>query len=750
MATNQLDAGNLGQLASTYAPDVPLEILGAVFETESSYGSAPGAYQPNSSGAIGPGQILSRALGAKYGNFEAYMPDGDPLNPEHATIAALKKISADWNRAGGDIERFAPLYFGAGKDKSGNTAANHYVPKLLAAIQGQSSDANYWDFVNGAMGNSGQMDTGTPSDTLSEARTSYRLANGTPRAPAYEPVKLDQESTYTTAATSVAQQLIDKIAAGQTEQANAKTGVEAAEASTKIELAKQTESMLSAFGLNLNDSNSQVSLTAQALQQGMAKLRADQESVNKVSANPLFNVLDTVTGGSLSLTQRKALAQSQDTVKNLTASLAQIQTVAQQQIALQPNVSESAVEKEIQAKSRANLANADVAANKLGLQQEVRNIGLENRLQIQEAKNALAQQRIDISMAMKDISAARATLPKQLTFSQRMQEANQLADEEMFLNTSKAMGFNDPAEYVRFLAGNKKLTGYMVGADGRLPLPLVAAKKNLGKLTPAQNKMFDAAYGQFNGWAAPTSANANSVPGINYLPDGIDELMKTGGKSEVERDAIRQGIVLSIAEKKRDFILNRGNGKDEEANPYAANFARVGQFAKLPEFTKANPIVDRVSKSILYTTIATKNASNSFDKQGVGDEEVLKEANALVAGKQLSPQQAAIQVSEYFQAQIAMNNYAKEFKNLGLPDQEAYRVPVAEGKTLTIEFKEKTGDKGVKTPDYQMMDLSNETKVLSLILSAGRPLYMRNGILKFIADVTTGTDVSKLPTGENK
>jgi len=735
--TQSIDSLKLGELAAAHAPNVPLEIIGAVFKTESGYGSNPAAYRPNSDGAIGAGQILSKALGAKYGNFEAYYPGGNPLNPEHSAVAAMKKIADDWKRSGGTIEGFAPLYFGGGRDKSGNTAQNHYIPKLLAAIQGQSNDQQYWNLVQGAMGgNAGapQMNTGTPSSTLSEARTSYRLENGEPVAAPSEPAKLDQSATYTTAANSMAQQLIDKIAIGQTNAAEAKTGVDAAEANTRVELAKQTEALLSQFGLNLKDSNSVIAKTAESLKAAMEKLRQDQGRKMQDQSSPLFNIFDAATGGKLSITQNRNLAASQDAVKNLTASLGQLQAVAQQQLALQPRVSESAMEKEIQAKARANLASADVQAGKLGLEQEVKRLQRDARQEIDEVKNALAQQRIDISRAAQEIQAAKATLPKQLTFTQRMQESQQKADEEMFLDTSKAMGFASPEEYVTFLSRNKKLAGYMVEADGRLPLPLVAAKKNLGKLTPAQSKLFDAAYSQFNGWATPSGANANATPGINYLPDGIEEMMK-GGKSEAERDAIRQGIVLSIAEKKRDFILNRGNGKDEEANPYASNFARVAQFSKLPEFVKSNPVVDRVGKSILYTTLATKNSTNSFDKQGVGDEEVIKQANDLIAGKQLTPQQAAIQISEYFQAQVAMNNYAKEFKNLGLPEQETYRVPLAENTKLSFEFKQRTDKDGKSLPDYQMMDLTNETKVLTILLSANQPRLARSKFAQSILEL---------------
>jgi hypothetical protein len=487
---------------------------------------------------------------------------------------------------------------------------------------------------------------------------------------------------------------------------------------------------------------------AQALKNGLGKLRQDQERLNSDRANPIFNIFDTVTGGKMSLVQRQNLAQSTDQVQTLTAGLAKAQEVAAKQIALQPNISASAMEKEIQAKAKFNQANADVNAGKLGLQEYIRSEKAAAKAEVDQMRIELQSASLDIRKAQLEINAAKLVMPKTLTFAQQVQLDSQKAEEELFLDTAKAMGMSGP-DYVKFITKNKNLAGHMVGSDGKLPIPLVFAKANLGKFTPAQKKLFDNAYGQFNGWARASNTAAQQVPGMVYIPAEADEALKAA-KTPAERDAANQGIIQAIAEKKRDFILNTGKATDEQINPYAANFGRVAELAKLPEFVRLNPVVDKVNKSILYTTLQQKNSTNSFDKQAVGDEELLKHAGAMVREGKLTHKEAAQQVADYYRSQVAMNNYAKQFKELGLPEQESYRVPIANGSSAEIQFKEKIADGGKRIPQYDMFDLTSEQKVMTLMLTLDRPWVLRNPLLKAIADITTGTDVDKLINQEAK
>lgn len=91
MAVQQLTREQLQAIANQYAPNNPRAMMG-IFGIESGYGANPRAYQASKLGIIGPGQIMSKQLGAKYGNFEQYAAPGmqNPLDPMHSAAAAAR------------------------------------------------------------------------------------------------------------------------------------------------------------------------------------------------------------------------------------------------------------------------------------------------------------------------------------------------------------------------------------------------------------------------------------------------------------------------------------------------------------------------------------------------------------------------------------------------------------------------------------------------------------------------------------
>lgn len=91
---NKLDEAMIRELAKQHAPGLE-DAIAAISMLESGKGSNDKAYTPNAAGAIGPLQILSKELGGKYGNFEAYAAPGmkDPLNPVHSTVAGINLFS---------------------------------------------------------------------------------------------------------------------------------------------------------------------------------------------------------------------------------------------------------------------------------------------------------------------------------------------------------------------------------------------------------------------------------------------------------------------------------------------------------------------------------------------------------------------------------------------------------------------------------------------------------------------------------
>lgn len=138
---NQLGENELLALAQQYAPGLENALM-AIAKIESGKGSNPAAYQPNSVGAIGPMQILSKQLGAKYGNFEQYAEPGmnDPLNPVHSTVAGMKMFADLVNKHG--IEGAANAYFTGSPNPrpaatDGISTAASYLQNFKNALAGE-------------------------------------------------------------------------------------------------------------------------------------------------------------------------------------------------------------------------------------------------------------------------------------------------------------------------------------------------------------------------------------------------------------------------------------------------------------------------------------------------------------------------------------------------------------------------------------------------------------------------------------
>jgi hypothetical protein len=153
----------------------------AIAKIESNLGNDSKAYTPNSVGAIGPMQILSKQLGAKYGNFEQYAEPGmtDPLNPVHSAVAGIKMF-ADLVKNNG-LEDGVNAYFTGSPKPNPNatdgitTAANYLRQFKNALTQVNSASAGAGrGFVNPPMINGilpGE-NGGMPTDVLQAANQS--------------------------------------------------------------------------------------------------------------------------------------------------------------------------------------------------------------------------------------------------------------------------------------------------------------------------------------------------------------------------------------------------------------------------------------------------------------------------------------------------------------------------------------------------------------------------------------------------
>lgn len=139
-AGGRITREQIAQLAGQYAPGLE-SAIDAIAGIESTHGENLAAYRANSVGAIGPMQILSKKLGAKYGNFEQYAAPGmtDPNNPVHATVAGIRMYADLARKNGGNLDAATNEYFTGSPNPApgrtdGLTTAAGYLQKFRTAM----------------------------------------------------------------------------------------------------------------------------------------------------------------------------------------------------------------------------------------------------------------------------------------------------------------------------------------------------------------------------------------------------------------------------------------------------------------------------------------------------------------------------------------------------------------------------------------------------------------------------------------
>jgi hypothetical protein len=754
----QLTPAQLGQIAAEYAPNTPIELIGAVLRTESGYGTNPNAYVGNSSGAIGPGQILASQLGAKYGNFEAYYPDGDVNNPNHTTIAAVRKIADDWGKSGGNLLGFSKRYFGSGTTADGLTATNHYLPKISDALAQQGNDSRYQAFIAGA------AEVRANPTMFNDNRFAASGGSFAGAAPTVKSVPtLDPDEVATASTVGAAEDIVNQLMSGQQKIADAQTAVDTVKVNQNVALARETESILTMFGLNPNVTDSEIASTATVLRQATRDLVNTQQQVAELRRDPIFNVLDTFTKGATTLIQSKRIADAQDQVKTLTGTLKELQSAAINQVNLGKTSTYALAEEEIKAQTALNQAKADDKSAALGIAQNFRE-------QKEAAAQRLKQDRLEFDkekaahlQAYRDAGLA-AKIAKGTPLSAAEQRQKVLYDraEAVYTSTANALGISVD-KYVAII-GDPKIPGsrtdlaqFTPGPNGELPTPLAKLKYSLGKYSEPEAELFNKALGR-GGWAA-MSGEGNQ----QYWSDEYKALVAKPGAvgklSKDEQTKMEAEEVERIAIGKQSILVNDGTESARATNPYLANFAMLEVVSKMPALASANPIIGTAVSSDLYRAIQDKNSGNSDDKRTVSDEEVINTATELMSQKKLSPQQAGKQVSDYFRASVATNNLTEQFDKFGLPPQDRYTIPVNNiGKrTGFISNTKKTTKEGKDVNDYTLFDMTNETKVTSLLVARrtstmGIPEFLSRLIMSPIDDTVAPIN-PKAPTnkfGETK
>jgi hypothetical protein len=711
MAQYQLEIADAERLY-----DLPTGLLAGLIEQESNFN--PQAVSP--AGALGLTQIVPK-----------WHPTVDPVrlvqDPKYSIFQGARILSERLRARKGDIP-IALADYNAGQGNVNKLLASGKLPsETKAYVPGVLGKARQFGFNIGEadIAIAAQRVAGATSSPWNDTRDSA-LRAGQPVGTFNQQSTSEQETMLAAVVpdktTSIVEELLGRVDKTELAVGKAQSDVDTVGINQQTELAKQARDILTMLGLNPEITNAEIGTTVSALKVAHSDLVNTQAALREDRQNPIFNVIDQLTRGKVTQIQTARIKQSTEAVTTLAQSLAQLQGAAAKQIQLDQTASNNLAEEEIKAKTNLNMARADRDAAKIGVREGLAAERRQMQDEVNSAKNATALEREQLRLAIDKIKLEQAKNPTaKLSAAERLNAKQKEVFDQLYAETATAMGMTtDQYDAVIARKGNEHLANYLVGENGELPLPLAKLKAAQGKYSQAETALFNKAHGMA-GWASPNNPN-------NRLSEEYQALKATAAKGKrIPSDQIAEAEANEtaiIATRKKSLIVNDGTETTLAENPYGANFGRLEQIAATPALAATNKDIKAVVESRLYQKLKEKNDSNSLDKRAVADTEVVDTAAEMMRRKELSPQEAAKQVADYYRAQVKANNMAFKFDQFGLPRQDNYPVPVANDMPKHNWINPKVSPaKGDKPPvaEFKTVDLTNEAQAKMILLMRTGP-----------------------------
>ena len=703
MANELISPLRFGELAAVWAPNVPKELVAAVLEQESAFGTNPNSMVPGVKGVMGPGQIQTapgtHMAGQPQSLFEGFFPSsqlgrkGNPGNPEDLTISALRKMEADYAKGKGDIAKFSQYYFGAGFDKKLGITANEYTGTLVDKINNLKSNPRFADFTAGYAGladpeSSPKLNMSRPQSTAMAAlpktsglsdKINAIMSSGTSpedKASLYSALNFDVEAVVSS---------ITKVAKMQAAVEDVKMEGSAMTAA----LAKKS---IDAFGLDATTAGTTARQAADLLKKNLESAIRQQNNLDdNLANNPIYAMINGFTQGEGSKIIRGQIAAKLATVKKFSDGLQELEERGKQSIAIgsmaEAKITAASAEANknlILAKAEHDVAIARQAGNKKlfdidqkletsdrlkkaqelnALVQDVRvQADIANKMsQLQQREAAIDKAYMQMNGTLPGVAGTKPLTPMQQLDFNKKQRAEKLAlDEEARLLTHSAGLGMTPEALLAASKDNKKLD-LLLNEDPKKYSP--AALQTIraeGKMSP------DLAVLMRQTYENPTSPFAAIGLG---KPD--DPKLKPE-----EAYRIKNAAVQDRANALQGAIIHNGTPKSVEANPYAANFWTLEA-----KNTENHPVLKTPStvawqKTGLYKTLTEGKLSSSGEKLAVGDEVILEKAAILAKTPGYTTARAAQEVALYYKAAVETNNLVHRFSSVGLPSQSGYLVPI--------------------------------------------------------------------------
>lgn len=699
-------ASQFGEFAKSYAPSVPPEIMNALLNIESQAGTAKGSQIHRDVGngrtVFGPMQIQSHAGSYRADDSvtslaQAYFPSKQlkaQFNPDslvHATVAGMAFAEAAWKKAKGSIEEFAGIYHGKGKSNNGETHIT-YAAKLRDPVNQGSSEHSINFFAGRGV-------------------TERQVA-----AIANNPEKLQQENIAAANARSLGEQQKSTLQASTDSTIAAilglgKAGLEVlkaeyGEATDKAVAAK--DFMTRALGFDVTSNNTNLTAAGKALDKNLGDILNLKDGLDKARSNPIYAILDGMSGGKTSKVFTDAISTRQAEATNISNAVNQIQQMATNASAIGMKTISSMSDAEFRAKAGAQEAktnydiavargNSDVKSVAIDMKIEKTITGIENatvRLGLAQERAALQQTGIELNNQIKafKLAADQANAPADSEKKAEQLEALRLGNEKKandlmekaklvkaFETASKALNLDSAIVAKQFAAKDPLTMEIVKGANqDTKSLGVLKLLDSKGKLEEADKIAVRRAVGN-SGWADERSNIV--IAGSAKLVDAEFAKLKAP-KTQAESDArniLRENAKAFEVSKLQDNIVNVSGLRDSEKNPYAANHALVLSSNQ----TLLAPVVSKPEAAELYKAVASSQLYKSLQtemqtgKKIDSDLTVLNAAVKLLktkSGSEYSTQQAGEDISNYFKFAMLTNNAEKNYSAAGFNNQDTYGV----------------------------------------------------------------------------
>ena len=744
MATEMISPKRLGELAAVWAPEVPPEVIGAVFKLESAFGQNPNSYTPNPTSNVGPGQIKTAPGSYQAGDprslFDAFFPTaeigrkGNPVNPEDTAISALRKMQSDYAKGKGDLGKFAGNYLGWGRAGDANgTTAPMYTNKLVEFIGKSKTDPHFKSFIEGAT---------DPSlrDTASIPQFSLPSMSPGPVAP----------GGFTAKANALLSPTLDtkqaiEIAKGMQFDIEAlinttiKIGKDKAEAiglsdARANQVADMSKEVLGIFGMDPTALTSTLRIAAKDMQQELLGAVTRRQAMdNQLKSDPVYAVLNSLSGGIATQHIRADIENKLKNVANVADKLDRIQVQAQKAtaagIGTLAKFGERETELRMEEARNASLAQAQklkldynykaekfvADVEKTSFSQSVQAMNLQSQalqrdqqmwersrnLDIREANLAIAQQKANQTTDPNSLEArVKAAQVKKLEAQLAEDQQNEL----MLIKLGEK--FDIPtAEVERRLKKDPTLT-FVAGDDLDKPkMGTIDYLRRQGKLDPRTQKL----------QSSLLRPGTILAPAAELSAEEVKAAKERGDKSYWPALNAKADAVF---ERAQAVIVNDGTEATRRANPLAANFWGMVQVPQSAAVMKTMPNLMDFQKTKLAQLVQTKFQTQDASKLvPVADQDILGLAAQLATTPGVGPGEAARQASLYFKGAVEFNNMLHQFDKAGFPAQTKYGVPVRAGVETNYSasgllFQRATSAYG-EVVDLQKDEKGNKTKLPS-------------------------------------